>query len=127
MLCVFDRLVPSGFADVPYGREVLFVDQLYSHATDARQNRTIPGGNVQNEFPDAVRVRYGMGFGHLGIDALEQFKKRVAMPGLSIKGTAYLVGKTGGFGHAALLEVYVFKIVRQSSLPQWRCPPHLRR
>jgi hypothetical protein len=52
---------------------------------------------MQHQFPDAVRVLDRMGGSHLGINATEDFKKRVAMPSLSIKGTAYLIGKTGTF------------------------------
>jgi hypothetical protein len=41
-----------------------------------------------------------MGGSHLGINTIEDFKKRVTVPGISIKGTAYLIGKTGSFRHA---------------------------
>jgi proteic killer suppression protein len=36
---------------------------------------------------------------HLGIDSSEDFEDRVAVPGFSIKATAYLIGEAGSFGH----------------------------
>jgi hypothetical protein len=58
---------------------------------------------MQHKFPDAVRVLDRMGGCHLGINAIEEFEHGVAMPGISIKGTPYLIGKTGSFRHAASL------------------------
>jgi hypothetical protein len=46
---------------------------------------------MQNQFPNAVRVLYGMSRSHRSIDTLQNFDDRIAMPGLSIKGTAYLI------------------------------------
>jgi hypothetical protein len=58
---------------------------------------------MQHKFPDAVRVLDRMGGCHFGINAIEEFEYGVAMPGISIKGTAHLIGKTGSFRHAASL------------------------
>jgi hypothetical protein len=38
-----------------------------------------------------------MGFGHLGINTIQKFENRVAMPRIPLKGAAYLVGKTCSF------------------------------
>jgi hypothetical protein len=54
-----------------------------------------------------VRVLDGVSGCHLGIDTINDFEDRVAMPGISIKRTAYLVGKTGSFGHDCSSECQV--------------------
>jgi hypothetical protein len=54
---------------------------------------------VQHQLPDAVSVLDGTCGGLCGSDAVENFKQRVAMPGVSVKGAAELIGYTDGFGH----------------------------
>jgi len=108
MLRVFDCLLPRSFAGIFYRRKVLCVARLYCPASDPLHSHTIPGGNVKNEFPDAVRILDRMCGCTLGIDAFEDFDDRVAVPGLSIKSTADLVSKSGSFGHSAPFAVLGF-------------------
>jgi hypothetical protein len=51
-----------------------------------------------------------MGFSCFGINAIQKFEDRVAMPGISVKGAAYLVGETCSFGHTVLLGFMFFSI-----------------
>jgi hypothetical protein len=88
---VLDCAAPGGFARVFYRREILLITQLHCLTASARQNRSVPCRNMQNQFPNAVRVLYGMSRSHRSIDTLQNFDDRIAMPGFSIKGTAYLI------------------------------------
>jgi hypothetical protein len=62
---------------------------------------------VENEFPDAMCVLNGVGGRYFGIDAMEKFAHRVAMPGVSLKSAADLVGEADSFRHA-MLPRYIF-------------------
>jgi hypothetical protein len=88
---VIDRPAPCGFTCILHRRKILFITQLHSGAASALENRSIPCGNVQNQFPDAVRVLYGVNSGRRGVDALQNFADRIAVPRFSVESAAYLV------------------------------------
>src|SRR5580698_9456422 len=120
MFGVLNRRAPRRLTGVLYRRKILFILRLRGSASDARKDRGVPGSNVQRELPDAVRVFDGMCRCHLCIDAIEDFEKRIAVPGLSIKGTAYLVGKARSFRHTMFLLITGFE--RQALIRHNRNP-----
>jgi hypothetical protein len=54
---------------------------------------------VQNQFPDAVDMLDGTCGGLCSSDTVENLQQRVAMPSVSVKGAAKLIGNASGFRH----------------------------
>src|SRR6266404_1852079 len=103
LLCAFESAAPGSLASVHDRREVLLIGKIHGLAGETAANRTIPRCDVQNQFPDAVSVFEGTCGSLRGSDTVENFKQRVAMPGVSMKGAAELIGDAGGFGHGGFL------------------------
>src|SRR5277367_5420515 len=108
-LQLLDSLAPRRFAGIGHRRKILLAAQSVAPALGSAQNGSIPGGYMQNQLPDAVRLLDGMSRGGFGIHVGQNLQQRVAVPGISFEGTAELVSQTGGFGHTNLLKTLSFR------------------
>jgi hypothetical protein len=101
---VSERFSPCRIARVGDGREIFGGGKLCGNTTHAAAHGVVPCGNVEEKFPDAMRVFDGMSSGLRGCDSLKNFEEGVAVPGLAIKGAAQIVGDVAGFGHSSGLR-----------------------
>src|SRR5262245_46533314 len=100
-LGVLNRVFPSCFAGIPHGWEILCVAQGHGAAASSPQNGAIPGRDMQDKFPDAMRVWYRVRSRLLGRDAGEDFVDGISMPRFPFKRPSNLVGKSRGFRHVS--------------------------
>ena len=83
-----DRLPPGGGAGVFDGREVLFVAQVDGLTRSTAAHRAVPGRDVQDQFPNTVRVLDRPRCCLLGVDVLKNFENGVSVPRVTFKSAA---------------------------------------
>jgi hypothetical protein len=89
----------GSLAGVFDGREIFFIAWSARGSGSAAEYGTVPGGNMQNEFPNAVSVGDRLASGLGGGDSAKELKHGVTVPGFAFKGAADLVGETSSFRH----------------------------
>src|SRR5450432_1535976 len=86
-----DRLLPRRFADMLDAPEVVFIAERNTLSTNSANANLLPDGDVQHQFPDAVRGGKRSGGCCLRINSIQDFDQRWAVPGLAIEGAIELV------------------------------------
>ena len=104
LLKMAQSLPPGSWTGVFYWREILFLRELDGYTPNAPTNGIIPGGDMQDELPDSVRVLDWPGRSGRGVDVSQQFEHGITVPGVALEGAADLVSETSSFGHERLLE-----------------------
>ena len=94
------RIVPGRLARVGYRGKVHFWRDVDRKAFEDLLRRVFPGCDVQDEFPDAVRVGQGMRRRLLRCDVGEDLAQRRPMPGFTLVGAFKLIEDPFGFFHA---------------------------
>jgi hypothetical protein len=95
-----EGFLPGGVAGVGNLGEVFAGGEGgFLSATNALGGDAIPGGDVQDEFPDGVGAGDGTGGGLWRGDAAEKEFQRWSVPRFAGIGAAGLIGDTSGFAH----------------------------
>src|SRR5260370_5726552 len=92
-----DSLAPLGFGGSWNDRKIRGARGLSLIPAQPAATCSVPDGNVQYEFPDAVRVRQRSGRGRYCVHTVEKLHQRRSMPGRTIERPSKLVGNAGGF------------------------------
>ncbi len=92
-----DSLAPRRFRRLRHPRKIRQPSRLPFLATQSAQPRLVPHGNVQHQFPNAVRFRYWSGRSRSRIYIRQQFEQPRPMPRVAIEGPPKLVGDTPCF------------------------------
>src|SRR5438876_4272778 len=102
LLEMAEGLTPGSWAGVSHRWKILLLGEFDGCATDAPKDGTIPGGDMQDQFPNAVGIFDWPGSSGGGGHASQQFLDGIAMPSIALESTANLVCETSGFGHESL-------------------------
>src|SRR3954466_4359930 len=96
---VFDCPAPRSLGGVHYRREILLIGKSHRLARKPAAHSAVPSCDVQHQFPDGMSMLHGPRCSLRGGHAVKDLKERIAMPRVTAKCTAELVGDAGSFGH----------------------------
>src|SRR5258708_10013017 len=111
-----DSLAPLGFGGPRNYRKIRGARGLSFISAQPAATCSVPDGNVQYEFPDAVRVRQRSGRGRCCVYIFEKLHQRRSMPCGTVERPAKLVGNASGFCGWHLL-LYSHRAISLTWLP----------
>jgi len=85
---MFERAPPRRVAGIRDGRKIRVAGKLHDDARHAPPASAIPGRDVQDQFPNAVRIFNQLRRGLRCRDIVQNFEERIPMPRLAVKGAS---------------------------------------
>src|ERR1017187_1497507 len=94
------RGLPGCFTDMLDPPEVLFIVERNALPANSANTNLLPNRDMQRQLPDAVCGRNRAGSGGFGVDSIEDFHQRRAVPGLAIESAVQLVNDAYDLRHS---------------------------